>query len=55
MIIELNALALIYSCTIGQVHLLVLYKAEKPSVCLSVCLSASRDNLSGFCMDRLGT
>ena len=23
------------SCTIGQVHLLVLYKAEKPSVCLS--------------------
>ena len=28
-------------CTTGQVHLLVLlYKAEKPSVRLSVCLSA---------------
>ena len=30
---------------------LLLYKAEKPSV----CPSASRDNLSGLCMDRLGT
>ena len=29
----------------------LLYKAEK----LSVRPSASRDNLSGFCMDRLGT
>ena len=28
------------TCTIGQVHLLVLYKAEKLSVCLSVRLSA---------------
>ena len=26
-----------------------------PSVCPFVCPSASRDNLSGFCMDRLGT
>ena len=26
--IELNALAIINSCTIGQVHLLVTYKAE---------------------------
>ena len=30
----------------------LLYKAEK---CLSVRLSASRDNLGGFSMDRLGT
>ena len=29
----------------------LLYKAEK----LSVCPSASWDNLSGFCMDKLGT
>ena len=30
-------------CTIGQVHLLVylLYKAEKPSVRLSVCLTVT--------------
>ena len=29
----------------------LLYKAEKPSV----CLSASQDNLNGFCMDRPDT
>ena len=33
----------------------LLYKAEKPSVCPSVCLSVSRENLSGFCMDQIGT
>ena len=39
---ELNAIvAFICSCTIGQVLLLVflLYEAEKPSVCLSVCVT----------------
>ena len=35
--IELNALAIIYSCTIGQVHLLVYYIKTKSR--LSVCLS----------------
>ena len=34
--IEFNVLAFVFSCTIGQVHLLVLYKDEKPSVRLSV-------------------
>ena len=56
--VELHALAFMYSCTMGQVCLLVcylLYKAEMPSVCLSVHPSASRDNLSGFSMDRLKT
>ena len=34
---------------------LPLYKAEKPSVHLPVRPSMSQDNLSGFCMDQLGT
>ena len=49
--IEFNALAIIYSYTIGQVHLLVFYCIKLTS--LSVCPSVSRDNLGSFCMDQL--
>ena len=58
---ELNALAFIYSCTIGQVYLLAYYIKMKscPYVRLSVRPSvspyASWENLTGFFMNRLGT
>ena len=56
--IEINVIAV-------AIHLLLhdragtlaslLYKAEKPSVCLSLRPYASRYNRSGFCMNQLGT
>ena len=48
-------MVMITGLMISIAYNLLLYKAEKPSVRLSVRPSASRDNLSGFCMDRLGT
>ena len=53
--IELNALAIIYSCTIGQVHLLVYYIKLQNHLSIHIFLSSglSQNKIPDCCDDKV--